>query len=113
MARPANPAPGWAVPRALTPPDPMPDVQHDSAAHRFTADVEGGTAELVYERRGDRAAFVHTLVPEPARGQDVGTALVEAGLAWARSQNVAVVPACPFVKAYMDDHPETQDLIAS
>lgn len=90
----------------------MPDVQHEPARHRFAASVEGGTAELAYERRGDAVAFVHTFVPEAARGQDVGTALVEAGLAWARSEGLNVIPKCPFVRAYVDDHPEAQDLVA-
>ena len=90
----------------------MPDVQHDPAAHTFTADVEGGAAELEYLHDEDTVTFVHTFVPEPARGSDVGTALVEAGLAWARDNGYTVVPQCPFVAAYMDDHPEAQDLLA-
>lgn len=91
----------------------MTDVQHDPASHRFSAAVEGGEAELAYERRGESVAFVHTFVPEASRGQDVGSALVEAGLAWARGEELSVIPSCPFVKAYMEDHPETQDLLAS
>ena len=91
----------------------MPDVQHQPDADRFAADVGGGTAELVYERRAaSRITFVHTFVPEASRGQDIGTALVEAGLAYARENELGVVPACPFVKAYIDDHPETRDLLA-
>ena len=91
----------------------MPDIHHQPDANRFAADVGGGTAELVYERRhADRITFVHTFVPEASRGQDVGTALVEAGLAYARENELGVVPACPFVKAHMEEHPETQDLLA-
>ena len=90
----------------------MPDVRHDTAAAQFTADVEGGAATLAYERTGATVAFTHTFVPEPARGQDVGTALVEAGLGWARGEGLAVDPQCPFVAAYVDDHPEAQDLLA-
>ena len=89
----------------------MPDVQHDPAAHAFTADVDGGTAELEYETEGDRIVFTHTFVPEASRGQDVGSALVEAGLAYARRESLTVVPQCPFVAAYVEDHPETQDLL--
>ena len=49
--------------------------------------------------------------PEPARGQDVGTALVEAGLAYAREDGLTVVPQCPFVAAYVEGHPEAQALL--
>ncbi|WP_412070043.1 GNAT family N-acetyltransferase [Rubrivirga sp. IMCC43871] len=91
----------------------MPDVRHDPDSHTFTADVEGGAAELAYEMRGQAVAFVHTFVPEPARGENVGTALVEAGLSWARDNGRPVIAQCPFVAAYMDDHPGEQDLLAA
>lgn len=90
----------------------MPDVQHNAADHTFTADVEGGAAELAYERSGDTVTFTHTYVPPPARGEDIGTALVEAGLSFARDHGLTVDPQCPFVAAYMDDHPGTHDLRA-
>lgn len=90
----------------------MPDVQHQPDAHRFVVITDHGDAELAYRRRGDRIAFVHTFVPEAARGQDLGTALVEAGLAFARENGLRVIPACAFVKAYMDQHPDARDLLA-
>ncbi len=91
----------------------MPDINHDTAAHAFTADVDGGTAKLEYQRRDDTLVFVHTFVPEPSRGQDVGEALVEAGLAYARENDLGVVPQCPFVAHYVETHPEAQDLVRS
>lgn len=90
----------------------MPNVHHQPDAYRFVATVEGGEAELVYRRRDERITFIHTFVPQAARGQDIGTELVRAGLTYARENELAVVPACPFVKAYMEAHPETQDLLA-
>ena len=90
----------------------MPDVQHEPDQNRFAAAVDGGTAELGYERHGESVAFVHTFVPEEARGQDVGSALVEAGLGWARGEGLGVIPQCPFVATYIQDHPEAQDLVA-
>lgn len=89
----------------------MPDVQHDASAHAFTAAVDGGTAELEYQRDGDQIVFTHTFVPEDARGQNLGTALVEAGLAYAREHSLTVVPQCPFVASYVEEHPEAQDLL--
>ena len=92
----------------------MPDVRHEPAQSRFAADVDGGTAELVYEPAGDGViAFVHTFVPKAARGQDVGTALVEAGVAHVRENGMRMVPQCPFVAAYVEGHPETRELVAA
>ncbi|MEM0963066.1 MAG: GNAT family N-acetyltransferase [Bacteroidota bacterium] len=89
----------------------MPDIRHEPDAQRFAVDVEGGTAELQYRRREHVVAFVHTFVPRASRGDDTATSLVEAGLAWAREEGLRVRPVCPFVKAYMEAHPETQDLL--
>ncbi len=86
---------------------------HDPARHRFTADTDAGLAELQYTREGDTATFTHTEVPDAANGQGIGTALVEAALAWARGEGLTVVPMCPFVAAYMADHPETHDLVGA
>ena len=87
-------------------------VQHEPAQNRFTAETDAGTAELEYVRKPGLIAYVHTGVPEGARGQGVGEALVERGLAYAREEGLKVLPLCPFVKAYADKHPEAQDLIA-
>ena len=90
----------------------MPDVQHQSDANRFTASVQGGTAELEYQLADGVIVFTHTFVPEGARGQGVAESLVEAGLAHARDEGLQVVPQCPYVKHYIEEHPEAQDLVA-
>lgn len=89
----------------------MPDVRHEPTADRFVADTRAGEAELVYNAADGVIAFVHTLVPEGARGEGTGQALAEAGLAYAREHDLRVVPACPFIEAYVEAHPEVQDLV--
>ena len=95
----------------------MSDVRHDATAHRFTlatgpAEAGSPDAVLAYEVDGDRVVFAHTVVPDEARGQGAGTRLVEAAVAHARAQRWAVVPKCPFVAAYMAEHPEARDVLA-
>ena len=87
---------------------PTGDVQHDEPGHRFTLATDAGDeAELVYLLGPDgRAVFVHTVVPEAAEGQGVGSRLVRGALAEARRLGWTVVPQCPFVAAYLDRHPE-------
>ena len=46
-----------------------------------------------------------------AAGQGVGSALAKAGLGHARSEGLRVLPTCPFVAAYMREHPEEKDLL--
>lgn len=90
----------------------MPDVQHEPDQNRFAAAVDGGTAELEYQRAEDVLVFVHTFVPEAARGQNVGGALVEAAVAHVRDNDLQMVPQCPFVKHWVEAHPEAQALVA-
>ncbi len=86
-------------------------VTHEPDRHRFVAATEAGEAELEYSLANGVIVFTHTGVPEAAEGQGVGSALVRAGLAFARDEGRAVMPLCPFVKAYMQRHPETHDIL--
>jgi predicted GNAT family acetyltransferase len=55
-------------------------------------------------------AFLHTEV-DPARQQrGLGSALVRAALEDARKRGLRIVAICPFVEAYVHDHPEYADL---
>lgn len=87
-------------------------VTHDPDRTRFVVATDSGEAELAYRTTDDGViVFTHTGVPEAAEGRGVGTALVEAGLAHARAEGLRVMPLCPFVKAHMQRHAETHDLV--
>ncbi len=84
----------------------MSDVVHVRERSRFEV-VEGeSTAVLTYVREGDAVRFEHTRVPAEIEGEGIGTELAAAGLGWARSEGLVVVPQCSFVRAYLDEHPE-------
>lgn len=95
-----------------TSPD-IPDIKvtNNEADSRFEAQVGGDTAFAAYTRRGDEIVFTHTEVPPTLRDQGVGGALVRAALEHLRDENVTVVPQCPFVAAFIDEHPEFQPLL--
>lgn len=88
----------------------MPAVVHDDAEHRFEIRAGGQLAQLVYERRGGEIALVHTEVPPALEGGGYGGALAKAALEYARAEHLRVVPACPFVAAYIRRHPQYQEL---
>lgn len=94
-------------------PTPTVHVDHRPADHRFVADVAGGEAVLIYEPRADGALDLeHTIVPEEARGGGVGDALVRAAVAYARQEQVQLVPTCPYVEAWLARHPKERDVFA-
>jgi predicted GNAT family acetyltransferase len=50
--------------------------------------------------------FLHMGVPPALEGRGIGSALVRAGLSYAREQGYHIVPLCSFVAAYLRRHPE-------
>lgn len=90
----------------------MQNVRHNEAEGRYELTVEGQLAIVAYDRREGALIFTHTEVPQTLEGKGVGSRLVEAALADARRQSLKVVPLCEFVAAYIDRHPEEQDLLA-
>jgi predicted GNAT family acetyltransferase len=46
------------------------------------------------------------------RGRGIAQLLAHAGLEYAKTHRLEVVPVCPFVKSYLEKHPEYQELVA-
>lgn len=87
-------------------------VRDNAAESRYELAMEGDLAIAAYQREGDRIVFTHTLVPEALEGHGIGSRLVAAALADVRRQGLTVIPACEFVAAYFERHPEEDDLLA-
>lgn len=90
----------------------MSDVRDNTERNRFELGLEGHTAFSNYKRAGGVLTILHTEVPKELNGRGIGSALVRVLLAMARAEGVKVHPVCPFVKSYMDKHPEYADLRA-
>jgi predicted GNAT family acetyltransferase len=87
-------------------------VVDNREASRFELRIEGHLAAAAYERSGDRNVFTHTIVPPELEGRGIGSRLVKAALDQVRAEGLKVVAQCPFVRAYIERHPEAQDLLA-
>jgi uncharacterized protein len=72
-------------------------------------DEEAGFAE--YQQRPRGRAFVHTVVEDRFGGQGLAGRLVSFALDDARANDLAVLPHCPFVKGYVQRHPEYVELV--
>lgn len=86
-------------------------VEIDTAGARFLVRDGEQTASLTFRVRDTTLVLIHTEVPPPLRGRKVGIALTRAALEYARGRGLTVRPLCPFVKGYIDRHPEYQDLV--
>jgi uncharacterized protein len=90
----------------------MTPIRDNTALSRYELDTGGTTAVLVYRIADGVMALTHTETPVQARGQGLASRLVEHALADARTRGLKIAPRCPFVRAYMDRHPELADLLA-
>lgn len=89
----------------------MSDVVNNNAHHRYELTVDGHLAATYYKISGDVITFVHTEVPPELGGEGIGSKLVKGALDQVRSQGLKVIAECPFVKAYIEKHPECSDLL--
>ncbi len=88
-------------------------VVHQEQASRFEAEVEGDLGLLEYRMMGDRMAITHTEVPKHLEGRGIGGALVRAAMDHARARGMQVAPYCPFARAWLERHPDYDDLVAA
>lgn len=78
---------------------------------RFELAVDGQTAVLQYMERNGALYLTHTEVPPELEGQGIGSRIVKHALEQAKSRGQKVAPWCPFVRAYIDRHPEYRSLV--
>jgi len=79
---------------------------------RFEALVDvtlAGVSE--YELTSDTIIFLHTQVAEKYEGQGVGSETARYALDDARARGLYVRPLCPFIRGWMKQHSEYDDLI--
>jgi predicted GNAT family acetyltransferase len=69
-------------------------------------------AVAAYERRGDTVVFTHTEVDPDAGESGLGSTLVRGALDDVRARGEKVIPRCPFVRGWIERHPEYADLVA-
>ena len=93
----------------------MADVQvsDNPTESRFEARVDGELAGFAaYETTDDLITFTHTEVFDAFEGQGVGSALARGALDEVRSDGARkVLPRCPFIRGWIEKHPDYQDLV--
>ncbi|MDP9490654.1 MAG: N-acetyltransferase [Actinomycetota bacterium] len=89
-------------------------VEDNPAKRRFEALAGGEVAGYVfYQQREDALILIHTEVAEEFEGKGVGSRLAAGTLDDIRARGLRIVPVCPFIKSYIERHPEYADLVAA
>ena len=88
------------------------EVTDNPERQRYEIRADGELAGFTaYRDRPSGIALTHTEVGDAYEGQGVGSKLVSATLDDLRSRGLEVLPVCPFVKSYIERHPEYLDLV--
>ena len=82
------------------------EVTDNKAASRLEVHLGDEVAFAEYRRNQDGMVFPHTVVPNAFEGKGVGTALVKAGLKFAKDEGLPVIPLCSFFAGWIARHPE-------
>lgn len=88
-------------------------VSHNPTQRRFEVATEGLLAIAEYKMTSPSVMrLTHTEVPQALEGRGIAGALARFAMAHAREHQLKIDPQCPYMRAYMEKHPETHDLRA-
>lgn len=90
-------------------------TKKNESENRYEAWLDGELAGAAYYDLDDkRVVFTHTEVEDRFEGHGVGSALARFALDDVRAEGSRrVVPRCPFIKGWIDKHPDYADLTRS
>jgi len=80
-------------------------INHDPAAHRFTASVDNHLAVLDYTVDAQVMSITHTHVPPAIEGRGIAAELMRAAVSTAQAQGWTLNPVCSYAAAYLNRHP--------
>jgi len=85
-------------------------VTHNPDSKRFETWIDNQLSKLDYIQDGKNFVITHVGVHPSLRGQGVAGKIVETSLAYAKENELRVVPMCSYAAAYIRRHPEYAEL---
>lgn len=86
-------------------------VRNNQEKHRYEVEVDGKLAILEYRDAGGQRYYTHTEVPEALEGRGIASQMAKVVLDEAQAEQLSIVPLCPFVRGYIERHPEYKPLV--
>ncbi|ABE62622.1 acetyltransferase [Nitrobacter hamburgensis X14] len=89
----------------------MSEVVNNMEKHRYEIEVDGHVAATYYRFLDGVIVFTHTQVPPELEGKGIGSELVKGALDQVRADRFRARAQCPFVKDWLEKHPDYDDLL--
>ena len=86
------------------------EIVNNTAENRFEAKIGDKLAIIEYMHSGNNIIYTHTEVPEALEGHGIAGKMAHHVMEYAKNKGLKVQPLCPFVKSYVDRHPEYQKI---
>jgi uncharacterized protein len=94
------------------PDEALVSVRDSPRASRFELRVNGVVAGYVtYRDARSGRAFEHTVITTEYQGMGLASQLIRYALDEARATGLNVLPFCPFVRSFIQQHPAYVDLV--
>ena len=88
------------------------EIENNEADSRWEVKLDARVIAFVeYKSRPDRVTFIHTEVDPDFEGQGIGSRLARTILDDAVARGLRVTLYCPFIRSYVDRHPEYEQYI--
>ena len=85
-------------------------IERNDEARRYELKLDGALAGYAeYRTNPGRITFTHTVVYPEHEGQGLGSRLATFVLDEAVARGDTIVPVCPFIAAYLREHPGVYD----
>jgi predicted GNAT family acetyltransferase len=88
------------------------ELRVNNGANRFELEVEGHVAFIDYTLKRELLFLIHTEVPEALQGKGIAGIIVQKTFEYAKKNGYQIVPLCPYVRTYLERHPEWKELVA-
>ena len=91
-------------------------VQHEEIKKKGAFFVEENGKRMAqmqyFHSKPGEITIYHTETDPKLAGKKVGRELVDAGVKFARENDIKIVPTCSYTKSVIDNTPEFQDVLA-
>jgi predicted GNAT family acetyltransferase len=83
----------------------------NEAKHRYEYRIDGKIAYVAYEEENGTLRLIRTFVPKALEGKGIAGALVQDIMEEIGKRGLRMKPACPYIIAYVEKHPEYKRLL--